>query len=42
MLAQALQTGTMPAAKTLTIAKSFPAVEELAKKPIQKAQAAKG
>ncbi len=42
MLAQALQTGTLPPAKTLTVAKSFPAVEELAKKPVQKAQAAKG
>ncbi len=41
MLAQALQSGTMPAAKTLTVAKSFPTIEELAKRPVQRAQAAK-
>jgi ribose transport system substrate-binding protein len=42
MVAQAFQTGTLPAAKTLTVAKSFPSIEELAKKPVQKSQAAKG
>ncbi len=32
MLAHAVQTGSMPPEKTLTVAKSFPAVEELAKR----------
>jgi ribose transport system substrate-binding protein len=32
-LAHAVQTGSMPPEKTLTVPKSFPAVEELAKKP---------
>jgi ribose transport system substrate-binding protein len=41
MLTQALNTGTLPAAKTLTVPKSFPAVEELSKKPLQKSQAAR-
>jgi len=41
MLSNALYTGTLPAAKTLTAAKSFPAVEELAKKPVRKGRAAK-
>lgn len=41
MLARALQMGTLPPAKTLTVAKSFPSVEELARKPILKSQAAK-
>jgi ribose transport system substrate-binding protein len=41
MLTQALVTGTLPGAKTLTVAKSFPAIEELARKPIQKSQAAR-
>lgn len=41
MLARALQTGSLPPAKTLTVAKSFPAVEELAKRPVLKSQAAK-
>ena len=41
MLIQALNTGTLPAAKTLTVPKSFPAVEELSKKPLQKSQAAR-
>lgn len=41
MLAQALQSGTLPLAKTLTVPKSFPALEDLAKKPVQRAQAAK-
>jgi len=41
MLSNALYTGTLPAAKTLTAAKSFPTVEELAKKPVRKGQAAK-
>jgi ribose transport system substrate-binding protein len=41
LLSQALSTGTIPPAKTLTMAKSLPAVEDLAKKPIQKSQAAK-
>lgn len=41
MLTHALNSGTLPEARTLTSAKSFPAIEELAKKPVQKAQAAK-
>jgi ABC-type sugar transport system substrate-binding protein len=41
MLAQALNTGNLPPAKTLLPAKSFPAIEELAKNPVQKGQAAK-
>jgi ribose transport system substrate-binding protein len=41
MLAQALLTGTMPAAKTLLHGKSFPSVEELARKPLQRGEAAK-
>lgn len=41
MLTNALYTGTIPQAKTLLTAKSFPAVEELAKKATQKGQAAK-
>jgi len=32
MLAHALQTGTMPPEKTVTVPRSFPAIEELAKK----------
>jgi len=39
MLATALRTGTNPPEKTLTGAKSFPAIEELAKKPSQKSHA---
>jgi ribose transport system substrate-binding protein len=41
MLTQALNAGTLPPAKTLTIPKSFPTIEELAKKPLQRSQAAK-
>jgi ribose transport system substrate-binding protein len=41
MLTQALNTGTLPPAKTLTIARSLPSIEEIARKPIQKSQAAK-
>jgi ribose transport system substrate-binding protein len=41
MLTQALNTGTLPPAKTLTIARSLPSLEEIARKPIQKSQAAK-
>jgi ribose transport system substrate-binding protein len=41
LLTHALQTGTLPEAKTLTGAKSLPTLDELAKKPVQKAQAAK-
>ncbi|HZR66359.1 MAG TPA: substrate-binding domain-containing protein [Terriglobales bacterium] len=41
MLAQALQSGTMPGANTLIAAKSFPAIDELAKRPILKAMAKK-
>lgn len=41
MLSHALQTGHLPPAKTLTTAKSCPSIEELAKKPVQKGQAAK-
>ena len=39
MLATALRTGTNPPEKTLTGAKSFPAIEELAKKPSQRSHA---
>src|SRR4029077_16515011 len=41
MLSHALNTGTLPAAKTLTVPKSFPTIEEIARRPIQKSQAAK-
>lgn len=41
MLSSALYSGTLPAAKTLTPAKSFPGIEDLAKKPVKKGQAAK-
>jgi ribose transport system substrate-binding protein len=41
MLTHALNTGTLPPAKTLTAPKSFPSIEDLARKPIQKSQAAK-
>jgi ribose transport system substrate-binding protein len=41
ILTQALNTGTLPPAKTLTVPKSFPAIEELLKKPIPRSQAAK-
>lgn len=41
MLTRALQTGNLPPAKTLTVAKSFPSIEDLAKRPIQKSQTAK-
>lgn len=41
MLTHALNTGTLPAANTLTVPKSFPAIEEIARKPIQKSHAAK-
>lgn len=41
MLTQALNAGSLPPAKTLTTPKSFPAIEDLARKPIQKSQAAK-
>ena len=41
MLTQALNAGTLPAAKTLTVPKSFPTIEDLARKPIQKSQAAR-
>jgi ABC-type sugar transport system substrate-binding protein len=40
MLAHALHTGTLPPEKTVTSAKSFPAIEELAKRPAQKRHAA--
>src|SRR5258708_29285320 len=40
MLFHALHSGTMPPEKTLTTPKSFPRVEELAKKPLRKSQAA--
>jgi len=35
-----VQTGIMPPEKTLTVPKSLPAVEDLAKKPVQRSQAA--
>lgn len=41
MLAQAVQTGILPPEKTLTVPKSLPSVEELAKKPVQRSQAAR-
>jgi ABC-type sugar transport system substrate-binding protein len=41
LLTQALSTGKMPPAKTLTIPKSLPSIEDLAKKVTQKSQAAK-
>ncbi|MGH9515704.1 MAG: substrate-binding domain-containing protein [Terriglobales bacterium] len=41
MLTHALNTGTLPAVKTLTLPKSFPSIEDLARKPVQKSQAAK-
>jgi hypothetical protein len=39
MVAHALQTGTIPPEKTLTLCTSLPAFEELTKKPVQKSQA---
>jgi ABC-type sugar transport system substrate-binding protein len=41
MLIHSLQTGILPAANTLTLAKSFPVIEELAKKATGKTQSAK-
>ena len=41
MLTHALQTGTLPSTNTLTVPKSFPAIEELAKKPVAKSRSAK-
>jgi len=40
MLAHAVQTGTLPPEKTLTVPKSLPIVEELARKPVQNAHTA--
>lgn len=40
MLAHAVQTGTIPEPLTLTIPKSTPSIEDLAKKPVRRAQAA--
>jgi len=40
MLTHAVQTGIMPPERTLTVPKSLPMVEELAKKPVQRSQAA--
>jgi ABC-type sugar transport system substrate-binding protein len=40
MLAHAVQTGTIPPEKTLTVPKSLPIMEELARKPVQNAHAA--
>jgi ribose transport system substrate-binding protein len=40
MLTHAIQTGILPPEKTLTVPRSLPSVEELAKKPIQKAETA--
>lgn len=42
MLAHAVQTGTIPPEKTLTSPKSMPSIEELARKPIVKKEAAAG
>jgi ABC-type sugar transport system substrate-binding protein len=41
LLSHSLSTGTLPPAKTLTVAKSLPAIEDLAKRSAQKSQAAK-
>jgi len=40
MLAHAMQTGTLPPEKTLTVPKSYPAIEELAKHAVRKTRAA--
>jgi ABC-type sugar transport system substrate-binding protein len=40
MLTHAVQTGTIPEQQTLTPTKSLPSIEELAKKPVRRAQAA--
>jgi hypothetical protein len=40
MLAHAVQTGTLPAEKTLTATSSYPSLEELSRKAIRKSQAA--
>jgi len=40
MLTHAVQTGTIPPEKTLTVPRSLPIVEELARKPVQNAHAA--
>jgi len=40
MLAHAVQTGTIPPEKTLTVPTSLPIVEELARKPVQNAHSA--
>lgn len=40
MLAHAVQAGTLPPERTLTVPKSLPTVEELARKPVQNAHAA--
>jgi ribose transport system substrate-binding protein len=40
MLAHAVQTGTIPPEKTLTIPTSLPIVEELARKPVQNSRGA--
>lgn len=41
MLTHALNTGTLPPVNTLTVPKSFPSLEDLARKSVQKSQAAK-
>ena len=40
MLAHALHTGTTPQERTFTVAKSFPTIEELAKRPMKKSKRA--
>jgi ribose transport system substrate-binding protein len=40
MLAHAVQTGTIPDQQTLTVPKSLPTIDELAKNPVRRAQAA--
>jgi ribose transport system substrate-binding protein len=40
MLAHAMQTGTLPPEKTLTVPKSHPTIEELAKRAVRKTRAA--
>jgi ribose transport system substrate-binding protein len=42
MLAHALHTGNIPPERTLTTPKSYPMIEELAKKPVQRIGAASG
>jgi hypothetical protein len=40
MLAHAVQTGIIPPEKTMTVPKSLPTIEELAKKPVERVKSA--